>query len=456
MSDIFISYASKEPSRAAMLAEILEGHGWSVFWDRTIPVGKTWREIIERELSDARCVIVLWTKASINSDWVHEEAERAKRRRILVPILIEDVEPPLGFGSIQAAHLIDWDGTSSTPMFRGLIGVIAALIGPSPKEAGKAGRLAEAEVVAKAKKKHKRANEGRLLEVEVVDKAEKKRERGDREAEYEKTIIVDDADAMHDLGTQYLTAENYIKAREWYEKAAAKGHADAMIDLGIMYLDDTEAQDYAKAREWFEKAAAKGHAYAMSNLGFLYRRGQGVAQDYVKARKWYEKAVEKGDEACLDHLGTLYYIELKDDIKAREWFEKGAAKGHPLAMGRLGWFYHHGEGVAQDYVKAQKWYEKAAKKGDVQAMVDLGELCHTAWKDYAKAREWFEKAAAKGHAYAMSNLGFLYRHGRGVAQDYVKAREWYEKAAATDYDDTIRARAEAAVKELSIAIRLGQ
>src|SRR5215469_13987552 len=106
MSDIFISYSSDEDhAQAAMLAQILEGEGWSVFWDTTIPVGKRWHEIIERKLDEARCVIVLWTKASIKSDWVREEADHARRRGILIPILIENVEPPLPFGSIQAARL---------------------------------------------------------------------------------------------------------------------------------------------------------------------------------------------------------------------------------------------------------------------------------------------------------------------------------------------------------------
>jgi hypothetical protein len=85
MSDIFISYAHEDRPRAQMLAETLGGHGWSIFWDRTIPTGKTWRETIGRALNDARCVVVLWSKTSIESGWVQEEADDAKRRGVLVP-----------------------------------------------------------------------------------------------------------------------------------------------------------------------------------------------------------------------------------------------------------------------------------------------------------------------------------------------------------------------------------
>ena len=47
MSDIFLSYASEDRDRARELAGVFRTRGWSVFWDRTIPPGKTWDEIIE-------------------------------------------------------------------------------------------------------------------------------------------------------------------------------------------------------------------------------------------------------------------------------------------------------------------------------------------------------------------------------------------------------------------------
>jgi TIR domain len=43
LSDIFISYAREDLRRAKQLAEALKAQGWSVFWDRTIPAGKSWQ-----------------------------------------------------------------------------------------------------------------------------------------------------------------------------------------------------------------------------------------------------------------------------------------------------------------------------------------------------------------------------------------------------------------------------
>jgi hypothetical protein len=132
MSDIFISYNHEDQIRAQELAQALGGRGWSIFWDRTIPYGKTWRETIGKELSEARCVIVLWSKTSIESGWVQEEADDAKRRGVLIPIRIDDIKPPIGFRGIQTADLVNWKATRPTPAFERLKTDIAASIGARP------------------------------------------------------------------------------------------------------------------------------------------------------------------------------------------------------------------------------------------------------------------------------------------------------------------------------------
>ena len=132
MSDIFISYASEDRPKAMMLAQILERQGWSVFWDRRIPTGKSWRETVGKELAEARCVVVLWSKTSIESSWVQDEADDAKRREVLFPVLIESVLPPFGFRSVQAADLTNWDGKDATQQFEWLMSDLVNFVG-SPR-----------------------------------------------------------------------------------------------------------------------------------------------------------------------------------------------------------------------------------------------------------------------------------------------------------------------------------
>ena len=129
MSDIFISYASEDRSRVRLLADALSGHGWSVWWDRQIPAGKSFDQVITDALAEARCVVVVWSRDSVTSSWVREEADEGRNRGVLIPVLIDDVRPPLGFGRIQAAPMIEWDGAHTSEAFQKLAADIAAVIG---------------------------------------------------------------------------------------------------------------------------------------------------------------------------------------------------------------------------------------------------------------------------------------------------------------------------------------
>ena len=85
MADIFISYAREDQDKVRPLVKALEKKGWSVFWDVTIPVGKTFRQVIDVELQASRSVLVAWSGQSKVKDWVLEEAEIGRKRKILVP-----------------------------------------------------------------------------------------------------------------------------------------------------------------------------------------------------------------------------------------------------------------------------------------------------------------------------------------------------------------------------------
>lgn len=127
--DIFLSYAAPDRPTAQTLADVLSAEGWSVWWDRTIPPGQTFDQVIESALDSAKCVIVLWSKASVHSDWVKVEAAEGARRRILVPALIEEVTIPLEFRRIQAAVLVDWHGSTPHPGYESLVSSVARILG---------------------------------------------------------------------------------------------------------------------------------------------------------------------------------------------------------------------------------------------------------------------------------------------------------------------------------------
>ena len=121
MKDIFLSYSSQDRERLVPLVDSLEAQGWSVFWDhRAIKVAEDWHKVIGTAIQQCRCVIVVWSKHSVNSAWVMEEALIAKSRGVLYPIFIDPVPIPFGFTLIQAADFTAWDGDTSHQEFRRL------------------------------------------------------------------------------------------------------------------------------------------------------------------------------------------------------------------------------------------------------------------------------------------------------------------------------------------------
>ena len=129
MADIFLSYNEKDRDAVRRLAEALQSTGWSVWWDRRIPAGLTWRGVLERELQQMRCMVVLWSRHSVASEWVCEEAAEGRQLGRLVPVLIENVRPPPGFREIQAADLVEWNGSQDFLGLRRLLEDIERLIG---------------------------------------------------------------------------------------------------------------------------------------------------------------------------------------------------------------------------------------------------------------------------------------------------------------------------------------
>src|SRR5262245_12146308 len=129
MAEIFISYASENRETARELAQAIGARGWSVWWDREIPLGKSYDEVIEKALAEAKCAIVLWSEVSGASEWVRNEASEGKRRGILIPVFIETVEAPLAFRLLNGADLRNWNGEATHAEFDRLAKRVAELLG---------------------------------------------------------------------------------------------------------------------------------------------------------------------------------------------------------------------------------------------------------------------------------------------------------------------------------------
>ncbi len=147
MTDVFLSYKREDEARVAPIVEGLRAAGLSVWWDRDIPGGESWRQTIGEHLEAARCVIVVWSETSVGpaGAFVHEEAGRAKARGVLVPVRIDKVREPFGFGEIQSVDLVGWRGNRRNVRFRNLAAAAKAVVEgkerPQPLTPGRLARL---------------------------------------------------------------------------------------------------------------------------------------------------------------------------------------------------------------------------------------------------------------------------------------------------------------------------
>jgi hypothetical protein len=100
MADIFISYSKKDRTLVEELSALLEECGYSVWWDTNLVAGKEFRDEIRKQIDRAFAAIVIWSRHSVRSDFVIDEADLARKQGKLISVLAGQFASdavPLGF-----------------------------------------------------------------------------------------------------------------------------------------------------------------------------------------------------------------------------------------------------------------------------------------------------------------------------------------------------------------------
>jgi TolB-like protein/tetratricopeptide (TPR) repeat protein len=129
MPDVFLSYCREDQPVARHFAQGLEREGFSVWWDQTLSAGESFDKVTEKALKEARAVVVLWSKRSVESRWVRSEATQADRYGTLVPATIEECDRPIMFELTHTADLSGWSGESGDPRWRSFIEGLRRTVG---------------------------------------------------------------------------------------------------------------------------------------------------------------------------------------------------------------------------------------------------------------------------------------------------------------------------------------
>lgn len=123
---VFLSYARADQPQAEKLAAALEAAGLKVWWDALIEGGAEFAKSIEAALNGCDAVIVCWSRTSVASDWVRDEAAKGRDLRKLVPVTFDGTAPPLGFGQYHSIDFTRWRGNADGAEIASLMRAVAS------------------------------------------------------------------------------------------------------------------------------------------------------------------------------------------------------------------------------------------------------------------------------------------------------------------------------------------
>ena len=98
MTAIFISHSSRDAAAAAEVSEWLVSQGHRSFFldfdpEYGIPAGRNWEQELYQRLRACRAVIVLCSRASMESKWCFAEVTQARSLgKAMVPIRIDECD----------------------------------------------------------------------------------------------------------------------------------------------------------------------------------------------------------------------------------------------------------------------------------------------------------------------------------------------------------------------------
>lgn len=226
MSDIFLSYSSKDKARVAPLCEQLTALGYSVFWDQQVPAGCDWDTWIRQELIKSKCAIVVWSLNSVASGNVRHEATVAEKVGKLIPVLLDPLTPdqfPMGLFNVQAANLVGWEGESRNSGWLKLSAEVEAKIKPhAPLWLQNTIHTLEASLMAEKARVQATESRMRSLEAKIGGDAS-----ASLDAERERTRATDSLAALHvKLEQEFKLRNSLIEQGRALEERLAQAAVD--------------------------------------------------------------------------------------------------------------------------------------------------------------------------------------------------------------------------------------
>ena len=484
MPDIFISYKKEEHQVANLLAQRLTEAGYEVWWDDALLAGERFEDEITTVLDDSAVVVVLWSKVSVQSDWVKAEAETARQQKKALPVIIDDMpasKMPLLYRGMHAARLAGWEGEEDHSGYGELMGSIRERLGRA-----KGPKLSEPQAEAKLEQSIEQAK----AIVESAPPAEATptvptptphpsptppptppAKPGRRSplvwiaGLFVVLIALGGAGAFVYFQMNSLSSDDEAKIKRCIDWALSP---KIQWNTTLAPLEPTTADDCARAAERYPENGtytgmlamvrlAQGgdktdEAIALANraiekkgatgyyaLGIMYERGINFAADHVKSATYFTSAADLEMPRALGRLClmaidgrmSLATSVTRDEIGS--YCSRGVAANDAFALLATGYAFESGiDGRIVNPASAAEFYTRAATLGDNQAKVRLGILYSRGYGvdlDANHAVRLYQEAADDGDPDGMRSLAVALELGEGIPQDVNRAAQLYEQAA---------------------------
>ena len=136
MSNVFLSSADEDAELADRIMAGLRAAGIPVSLSH--PRGQpAVVKSVARELTSAKCVVVLWTRHSVQNELVLAEADYARGRDIQVSAVVGKPRLPLGFRDVWFADLSKWTDDTDSDAFLVLKRLVTAHLTPASRPAAR-------------------------------------------------------------------------------------------------------------------------------------------------------------------------------------------------------------------------------------------------------------------------------------------------------------------------------
>lgn len=460
LADVFISYKREERDKARALAEAIVKRGYSVWWDVDLLPGDRFAKEIDAVIAKAKAAIVLWSNASIESDWVIAEATEAKKRKILVPAMIEAVEPPLYFRADHTIDLSEWSGDAESLLIQPLLVAVERRVGPpTEKKAAAPGAIAEALAAPNLEAEFwrtvsaapiqtvgeyeayllKYGSSGLFADVAKM-RIESLKARAPADSASKRLTLIRNvvgvvAAVFGIVGVVHQIAKSNGANPSFGGGKRANSTPIAAITMERFGQEtDAALADEALSLTSIEdlEAMAPDNAIAAALAGIAYALGRGdLPVDQSKATKLYRIGCDGGvGRACFGLAANYAYGRgvTPDKVRAAEILARGCDLGDADSCTDLGYYYENGTGVALSDVNAADYYRRSCEAGSALGCNNLG-FRYQSGKGVAQnlteAVALYRKACDGGAGIGCGNMGFVYASAIGVDQNDVEAVKFY-------------------------------